>query len=90
MVTGSITAIIGKLENLWKSDNIANNAIDRGAGGLDIRRPEMMQCHNQFAIAIGGSGAIRGGINRYITGVTSRASSVEVIRPPMITQAMGE
>jgi hypothetical protein len=33
---------------------------------------------------------IVGGIILYITGVTRRASSVELIRPPMITQAMGE
>jgi len=33
---------------------------------------------------------ICGGIRRYITGVTSRARSVEVISPPMITHAIGE
>ncbi len=31
-----------------------------------------------------------GGISLYITGVTRRASSVEVMRPPMITQDIGE
>ena len=31
-----------------------------------------------------------GGINLYITGVTSRARKVEETNPPMITQAMGE
>ncbi len=33
---------------------------------------------------------ISGGSSLYITGVTSRASSVEVINPPIITQARGE
>ena len=34
--------------------------------------------------------AISGGNSLYITGVTSRASSVELIRPPIITHAIGE
>ena len=34
--------------------------------------------------------SIFGGISLYITGVTKRASSVEVINPPMITHASGE
>ena len=34
--------------------------------------------------------ATSGGISLYITGVTSRANRVEVMRPPMITQARGE
>jgi hypothetical protein len=35
-------------------------------------------------------GEIAGGMSLYITGVTRRASSVEVINPPMITHDMGE
>jgi hypothetical protein len=33
---------------------------------------------------------IDGGISLYMTGVTSRASSVDVINPPMITHDIGE
>ncbi len=35
-------------------------------------------------------GATSGGSSLYITGVTSRASSVDEINPPMITIASGE
>jgi hypothetical protein len=37
-----------------------------------------------------GAGLISGGISLYITGVTSLASSVEEISPPMITHDIGE
>ena len=36
------------------------------------------------------TGSIAGGISLYITGVTSRDSSVDEMRPPMMTQAIGE
>jgi hypothetical protein len=41
-------------------------------------------------VAGSGVAATGGGGSLYITGVTSRASSVEEINPPMITIANGE
>jgi len=51
-------------------------------------RPAQAGTAPAFAGALRASMA--GGISLYMTGVTRRASSVEEIRPPMITQAIGE
>jgi hypothetical protein len=65
-------------------------AVYRLAALLDQARPSSGSGLLEAAAAARGAGSTAGGSSLYITGVTSRASSVELTSPPMITTASGE